>query len=112
MGGEHRREDRQGDAGLVAEPRDASPARVEEGVGQGLGGQRIMPPVVVADPLAERLVARVAAELLDPGMLVGRHGLRGELAADPVGGLGHDDASAPAPAPPAPRRSLPARRPR
>jgi hypothetical protein len=39
--------------------------------------------VVVADGFAERTIRRGAAEALDPPVFVGRHGLRGELAADP-----------------------------
>ena len=42
-------------------------------------------------PLSEGEVRGIPAELLDPGMLVGRNGLLGELTADPVGRLGHHD---------------------
>jgi len=37
---------------------------------------------------------RLAAELLDPRVLVGRNHLRSKLAADPIGFFGHDDAHA------------------
>src|SRR5690606_149068 len=61
-------------------------------VGARLRRERIVPAVVVANTGAERLVAAGAADALDPGVLVERHGLRRQLSADPVGLLGHDDA--------------------
>ena len=86
----HGREHRQGDSGLMAKLRNAAPTGIEERVGQSLGRQGIMLTIVVANPCSESLVARIAAELFDPGVLIRRNRLRGELAADPVGGLGQD----------------------
>ena len=51
-----------------------------------------------------------SAELLDPRVLVGRHGLGGELAADPVGRLGENDGRDRLATPPEPRHSRPAHR--
>ena len=42
-----------------------------------------MTAIVGAHAFAKRAVARRAAEALDPAVLIGRHGLRGELNADP-----------------------------
>ena len=53
-----------------------------------------MVAIVIADALPECPVRCTRAELLDPGMLVGRDGLGGELAADPVGRLGQYDRAA------------------
>ena len=103
---EHRLEHRERDARLVAEPRHEAGARVElrrqpaprRSAGSGA--------VVRADAVAQRAVGRGDAEPLDPGVLVGRHGLAGELAADPVGRLGQHDR---APGPPRPARRRPRR---
>ena len=53
-----------------------------------------MAAIILAHVVAVGGVGAVASERFDPGMLVGRHGLRGELTADPVGLLGHDYAHA------------------
>ena len=60
--------------------------------------RRIMVAVILADSASEGEIRGVAAERLDPGVLVGGNGLLRELAADPVGRLGHDDR------PPVPKR--------
>ncbi|CAM5495478.1 hypothetical protein SVIOM342S_01811 [Streptomyces violaceorubidus] len=92
--GEHALQDGEGDARLVAELADPAGARVEVGEGGGLGAQGVPLPVVLADALAQSPVGGGGAELFDPRVLVGRHGLAGELAADPVRLLGQDDAAA------------------
>src|SRR5688500_1933828 len=53
-----------------------------------------MVPVVLAYALTQAAVAGGDAELFDPAMLIGRHGLAGELAAEPVILLGQDNAAA------------------
>ena len=63
--------------------------------GAGGRGQRRVRAVVRADRLAQGAVARGAAEVLDPRVLVERHGLARELAAEPVGLLAQHDARAP-----------------
>jgi len=46
---------------------------------------------MIANALAQLLVARIASQLLDPGMLIGEHGLGGQLTTDPDGRFGQDD---------------------
>ncbi|ODA72355.1 hypothetical protein APS67_003532 [Streptomyces sp. AVP053U2] len=89
--GEHRLQDGDGDARLVAELADAAGPGVEQRQGPRFGAQRIPLPVVGADRFAQRPVGGRDTELLDPRVFVRRDGLRGELAADPVGLLGEDD---------------------
>ena len=62
------------------------------GLGSSLGstfGQAELDPP--ARSMAKLLVAHIASQLLDPGMLIGGHGLGGQLTADPVGRFGQDD---------------------
>jgi hypothetical protein len=47
-------------------------------------------PETHAHALAEAAIAQGAAELLDPGVLVGRHGLAGKLPPEPIGLLDED----------------------
>ena len=91
IGGQHGRQHGQGHPRLVAELRDTAVAGVEGSGRPRLGGHRVMATVIIPDPLPERPIRCIDAELLDPGVFVGRHGLRRELAADPVGRLGHHD---------------------
>jgi hypothetical protein len=51
-------------------------------------------PVVGTDPIAELPVQAGASELLNPGMLVGRDRLRGELPTNPIGLLRKHDLAA------------------
>ena len=90
-GSEHRVQDGERDPRLMAEPRHRARAGVERGLEPGAVGQREVRAVVRADPVAQPAVRRRAAAPLDPAVLVRRHGLAGELAAEPVGGLGHHD---------------------
>jgi hypothetical protein len=83
----------QGCARLAAERAHASRAGVERRARASLRRERVMGAVVRTDALAQRAVARRASEALDPRVLVGRHGLRGELAADPVALLGQNHAA-------------------
>ena len=94
IGSQHGRQYGQRHGWLVAELRDASVAGVQGSGRSRLGGHRIMAAVIVPDSLSERPIGGIGAELLDPGMFVGGHGLRGELSADPIGRLGQDDGAA------------------
>ena len=93
-GGEHFFEGGEGDAGFVAEARDGAVAGVEIGVARASAVSGEVAEVIIADALAEVEVGTGAAEGFDPGVLVGRNGLGGELAADPIGFFGQDDAEA------------------
>jgi hypothetical protein len=53
-----------------------------------------MVAVVAPHAVAKPAITRGAAELLDPRVLIGRHGLAGELPADPIGFFGQYDAVA------------------
>jgi hypothetical protein len=83
-----------GDARLVAKFGDAAVARIEPRVRAGLFGQREIARVVIADALPQLEVRARAADGFDEGVFIRRHGLRRELAADPVGLLGQDHALA------------------
>ena len=89
---EHFLQRRQPDARFVAQAGNVAVARIEQRVGARRGRERIVARVVVSHPPAQLPIASGAAGALDPGILVGRHGLRRELSANPVGLLGHDDA--------------------
>lgn len=89
-GREHLVEHSQGYAGLVAELADPAAAGVEPGIVPGVGQERVVAAVPAAHPLAELAVGGGAAVRFDPGVFVGRDGLRGELAADPVRLFGED----------------------
>ena len=91
---QHRFEHRQRDARLVVRRETLPSPGLRCALRARLRGQRVVVAVVVADAVAVGAVAPRAAERLDPGVLVGRDGLRGELAADPVGLLGHHHAQA------------------
>ena len=86
-GREHRQEHGERHARLVAQPRHGARARVELRRQPRGVGQRVVDAVVRADPVAQRAVGRRAAAALDPAVLVGRHGLAGQLPAEPVGRL-------------------------
>ena len=88
---QHRLEHGERDARLVPEPGDEAGARIEVRETAGGVGERGVLAVVGADAVAQRAVARGAAVRLDPGVLVGRHRLAGELPADPVGRLAQHD---------------------
>src|SRR3954452_16037551 len=76
----------------MRENRDRSAARVEAFPASKLGRDRQMIAVILTHPIAVRAVDRGGAERFNPGMLVGRNGLRCELTAYPVGLFRHDDA--------------------
>lgn len=78
----------------MAKRGDPDIARVQARVGTMLREQRVVRAVVGADEFAVAAVVARAAEMRDPAVLVGRHGLRGELAADPGELFGHDDGAA------------------
>ena len=92
VGGQHGLDDRERDPRFVAQPAHPARPRVEVDPRPGAFGQRIVAAVVVPDPVAEGPVAGGRPELLDPGVLVGRHSLARELATEPVELLGQDDA--------------------
>ena len=66
-------------AELISVLRDKSPAEI---------GSLMQ----ISDPLAQLEIGTRPTDGLDERILVGRHGLRGKLTADPVGLLGHDHA--------------------
>lgn len=75
---------RQGDPRLVTEARDMPTPRIQIPAPARRTRQRIMPPIEIALALAKVAVATRGAEALDPRMLVGRHPLGSQLAADSV----------------------------
>src|SRR5690606_40791732 len=75
---------------FVAQPAHPSEAGVEIGALAGLLRQRVPGAVVGANAVAKRSVRTGAAELLDPGVLVRRHGLAGELPTYPIVLFGDD----------------------
>ena len=83
-----------GDPGLVTQRADVALARVEQNPAPRRRRQRQMAPVVGANGPAELGVALRGDHAFDPRVLVGRHALRGELAAQPVELLDQDHALA------------------
>ena len=73
---------------------DGAASGVELRAGAGFGGERVVVAVVLADSVAIGAVGLGGTEGFDPGVLIGGDGLRGELAADPIGLFRHDDAQA------------------
>ena len=57
----------------------------------GFFGQGIVAAIIVAQAIGKAHISRCRAALIDPGVFVRRHGLRGQLATDPVGFFAHDD---------------------
>jgi hypothetical protein len=94
VGREHRLQHGQRHARFMRETRHRSVAGVEVDDGAGLFGQRVVTPVVLPDGESILAIGLSTAERLDPRMFVGRHGLGRDLAADPVGLFGEDDAGA------------------
>jgi hypothetical protein len=91
VGGEHPLQDGEGHTRLVAEAANQPVSGIEVFPGAGSGREGIIVPVEVPDSIPQPAVARRATHLLDPGMLVRRHRLGGELAADPIRLLGEHD---------------------
>ncbi len=76
---------------LMAKPRNTAVSRVEMAVLTSSLVQRVMAPVISCpDVLSQPAVRIIRPELLDPGVLVGRNALRGELTTDPVSRLDHN----------------------
>jgi hypothetical protein len=94
VGGEHPLQYRERHPRLVADLANPPGSWVQRPPAPGGGGERVPGPVVVADPFTKLPVQGGAAELFDPGMLVGRYRLGGQLAAHPIGLLGEDDLAA------------------
>ena len=91
---EQRRHRGHGDLRLEGDARDPAVARIEMGVLAGFTGER---PIVVAQRIAQPVVAGGAAEGLDMLVLVERRdALCGQLPADPVRFLDEMDMPAPA----------------
>ncbi len=82
------------DARLVGEAGDRAIAGIQVPARPGVRGKRVVAPVECANAVPKFPIQAGAAEGLDPGILIGRDGLGGELAADPIGFLGNDDAHA------------------
>ncbi len=93
VGGQHFLQDGQGDARFVTQTGHLAVAGIELFDGPRLSGQGVVAAVVFADAAAQVAIGAGGAELLDPGVFVGRHGLLGELAAEPVGFLGEQYAT-------------------
>ena len=85
------------DTGFVGQTAHPCVSGIEVGVALRLTDQRVVAAVVVADGAAERAIRCGRPKHLDPGMLVGRHPLGGELPAQAImpGGQNH-----PVPPPP------------
>src|SRR5215212_11338676 len=75
----------QGHPGFVAEVADDAHARIEPLVGARSREKGVVASVVGAYVLPQTAVAGRAAGALDPGVLVGRYRLGGELTSEPVG---------------------------
>ena len=88
VGGEHPLEDGEGYARLVADTTHQPVSGIEVFPVAGLGREGIVAPVEIPDSVPQAAVARRASHRLDPGMLVRRDRLGGELAADPIRLLG------------------------
>jgi hypothetical protein len=88
VGREHVFEDGERDARLVSETRNGTVAGIETEAGASGGGQRVMGAIVITHGIAVLTIGKRATEKFDPGMFVGRDGLAGELASDPVGFFG------------------------
>ncbi len=82
--GNHLAENRQRDPWFMAERRDPAITRIEEGLLAGRSGEGVVATVVVANSIAETPVTRGAPKTLDPAVLIRRHRLCGQLAANPV----------------------------
>ena len=79
---------------FVAQARDRAVAGIQVRAPARRVCQGVVAPVVVADAGAQFAIPARRTVRLDPLVLVGRHALLGELAADPVGFLGQRDAQA------------------
>jgi hypothetical protein len=91
VGGKHPLKDSEGYTRLVAEATHQPASGIEMFQSAGTGREGVVTFVEVPDSVPQAAVARRAAQLLDPGMLVRRDRLGGELAADPVRLLGEHD---------------------
>ena len=94
IGGQHLFEDGEGNAGLVSQLRYGAAAGVEPLGCADFRAEFEVAAVVLPDFGAVAAVELGSAELFNPWVLVGRDCLRGELAADPVCFLSHDNAHA------------------
>jgi hypothetical protein len=94
MRSEHSVEHGERDPRLMTELAYPPSTRIQ-GTPPGCRGRQWVPrPVVGTDPVADFAIQAGASELLNPGMLVGRDRLRGELPTDPIGLLGKHDPAA------------------
>jgi hypothetical protein len=87
----HRFEHRQRHFWFMSKFRNRPVTGIEIRAMASVFGQRIMIAIILAHGVAVVAIGARAAELFDPRMLVRRHALRSELAADPIGFLGKDD---------------------
>ena len=74
---------------LVAKPRDRAVARIQICARRRRFGQGIVPSIVIADCRPEFSVKFRASGAFNRGVLIGRHTLLRELAADPIRFFGH-----------------------
>jgi hypothetical protein len=79
VGGQHLFYRGHGNLRFVAESADCAHARVELSMSANPCEQRIVAPVVVAHTVSKTAVAGRATGALDPGVLIWRHRLGGEL---------------------------------
>jgi hypothetical protein len=79
----------------MAETADRALPRIEVRAAVGCAGQGVPLAVVGADRVPQLSIGGCAAELLDPGVLVGWYGLGGELPAETASLLCEDDPEAP-----------------
>ena len=71
-------------ARIMTQAADPPVAWIEMMIGPRLAGERQMITVVVANADPQCTIAGCCSEFLDPGVLVGRNDLVGQLAADPM----------------------------
>ena len=90
-GGQHALQNRQCHARLMAQPRNGTVSRIEEGLLSALVTQFVVLPIIRPNVLPQIPVAARASELLDPAVFVRRNGLLRELPANPVRRFGQHD---------------------
>ena len=82
---QHTLQDGERNAGLMGQARHRPVPWIQVRLLPGCGGQGIVPPVILPDPIAVLPIGSRAAERFNPRMFVRRHALRRKLPSDPVG---------------------------
>ncbi len=72
----------------MTEAGDASVAGIEVPTLMGIPVEGVIPPIKFSNAVPKLSVTAGSSELLDPGMLIGRDGLSGQLPPDPIGFFG------------------------